>query len=363
MKIQFNTSALAGLVVLGVLFSSCSGDNHEAVVNTSTPVSVTVANAASGPANTIRVSGQVNAKETAFISTRVMGFITSIKVKEGDNVQKGQLLATISNADIEAKKAQAQAMLSEAEAALADAQKDYERFTELHRQNSASTKELENVTLHFNSIKAKTEAARQMKREAEAMLAYTNLTAPFSGVITQRNNDAGSMANPGAPILVLEQSGSYEVTASVSESEIARVREGAAAEVWIKSTGKIVKGNISEVSPSARFSGGQYMIKVNIASTEAAGLYPGMYAQVTIQAGDKAATTKAVLVPQSAIHYKDQLAGLYTITENKTALLRWVRLGKSEGNLVEILSGLSRDEKFILESEGKLYNGVPVAIK
>ena len=206
-----------------------------------------------------------------------MGFITSIKVKAGDQVKKGQLLATISNADIQAKKAQAQAMVSEAEAALKDAQKDYERFAELYKQNSASSKEFENATLHYNSIKAKAEAAQQMQNEAEAMLAYTNLTAPFSGIITQKNIDAGSMANPGMPILMMEQAGNYQVKASVSESDIANVKEGADAEVVIKSTGKVIKGKVTEVSPSSQFSGGQYMIKVNIPEQEKAGLYSGMY--------------------------------------------------------------------------------------
>jgi hypothetical protein len=69
------------------------------------------------------------------------------------------------------------------------------------------------------------------------------------------------------------------------------------------------------------------------------------------------------LFPTSSIVYKDQLTGIYTITENQTALLRWVRLGKEQGDQVEILSGLRSDEKFILASEGKLYNGAPVSVK
>jgi multidrug resistance efflux pump len=119
-----------------------------------------------------------------------------------------------------AKRAQAQAMLTEAEAALKDAKKDYERYEELYKQKSASAKEFENITLHYNSVKAKVEAAHQMKNEADGMLIYTNLTAPFSGVVTQRNLDEGSTANPGIPILMVEQVGSYEVRASVSEAEL-----------------------------------------------------------------------------------------------------------------------------------------------
>ena len=197
MKIQFNTSVLTLSLALGALFASCSGNEHEqGVTKKDQPVAVTVGVAERQSYNSIQVSGQVESKETAVISTRIMGFITSVNVKAGDNVKKGQLLVTISGADILAKKGQAQAMLAEATAALVDAKKDQERFAQLYEQNSASKKEFENATLHYNSMKAKAEAAQQMQNEADAMLAYSNLRAPFSGVVSQKYLDAGSMASP-----------------------------------------------------------------------------------------------------------------------------------------------------------------------
>lgn len=363
MKTPTNKVFIALSLLTGFFLASCSGDNHEVEVKQTAPVSVTVATAIRQTGGTIQASGQIEAKEKAVISTRVMGFITSVKVKAGDQVKKGQLLATISNADITAKKAQASAMLSEADAALKDAQKDYERYAELFRQNSASSKEFENATLHYNSVKAKAEAARQMQNEAEAMLAYTNLTAPFSGVITQKNIDAGSMANPGMPMLVIEQPGNYQVAATISEADIANVKQGAEAQIVIKSTGKLIKGIVTEVSPSSTFSGGQYVIKVTISESDKADVYSGMYATVSIPTTVSATKENIALVPASAIVYKDQLTGLYTTTENQTALLRWVRLGKVQGDHVEITSGLRSDEQFILKSEGKLYNGAPIIIK
>lgn len=362
MRIQLNTPAVMLIFLATIFLASCSGDNHTEDVKKVNPVNVTVATAETQSGNTIQVSGQIESKETAIISTRVMGFITSIKVKAGDKVQQGQLLATISNGDILAKRAQAKAMVSEAEAALKDAQKDYERFAELYKQNSASAKEFENATLHYHSVKAKTEAARQMQNEAEVMLTYTNLTAPFAGVITQTTIDVGSMANPGVPILMMEQTGGYQVSASVTESDIAKLKTGKEAEIVVKSSGRIIKGNVGEVSPSSQFSGGQYMIKVNIPDQEKTGLYSGMYVRVTIPVANDSGEA-ITLVPKSSIVYKDQLTGIYTLTENQTALLRWVRLGKEQGDQVEVLSGLRNDEKFILASEGKLYNGIPVSVQ
>jgi RND family efflux transporter MFP subunit len=362
MKIQFNT-LVTSLLTTGVLFISCSGNDHEVYLKNDQPVLVTVGFATKQSDNTIQASGRIEPKETAIISTRVMGLITIIKVKAGDEVRKGQLLVTINNADILSKRAQAVAMVSEAEAALKDAERDYERFGQLYEQNSASKKEFESATLHYNSMRAKTEAARQMQNEAEAMLAYTNLTAPFSGVVTQKNVNAGSMANPGMPILIIEQIGNYQVSATISETEIANIKNGNDVSVTIKSTGKTISGSISEISPSAQFSGGQYSIKVSLPENEKTGVYSGMYVTITIHGIGTDTTNNNVLVPSSAIVNKDQLTGLYTITENQKALLRWVRLGKVLGDQVEVLSGLRSDEKFILESEGKLYNGAAVAIK
>jgi RND family efflux transporter MFP subunit len=210
-------------------------------------------------------------------------------------------------------------------------------------------------------VKAKAEAVQQMKNEADAMLTYTNLIAPFSGVITQKNSDEGSMANPGMPLLMLEQSGNYQVKASVSESEVDKLRSGMNAEVTVKSIGKTFKGKISEISPSSQFSGGQYLIKVSIPSNENAGLFSGMYANVTI-ASKNLLESNSVFVPASAIIHKDQLTGLYTIGENQTAQLRWVKVGKKHGDLVEILSGLNPEEKFITQSEGRLYSSAQVLV-
>ena len=363
MKIHMPMSFTA-LLVGSIFFASCSEDSQKEQASQDASVPVTVAVAGKHFGESVHASGQIESSKTAVISTRVMGFITGLKVKVGETVKQGQLLATISGDDILAKQAQAKAMVAEAEAALIDAQKDHERFAELFKKQSASSKEFENATLHYNSIKSKAEAARQMQKEVEAMLSYTNLKAPFSGVVTQKNMDAGNMANPGMPILVIEQTGAYQVKASVAESDIAQIMAGAEAVIVIKSTGKIIKCRISEVSPSSKFSGGQYVIVITIPESESTGLFSGMSVNVSIASTSGSSDLGDItVVPASAIVHRDQLTGIYTINDNETASLRWVKLGRAYGDNVEVLSGLSSQEKFILASEGKLYNGVPVAIK
>jgi RND family efflux transporter MFP subunit len=356
-------SSIIGFISL----SACSSDKKgSAIGNTDSPVLVTVASPSDAGPMGINLSGQIEASQISNISTRVMGYITSIKVKVGDPVNKGQLLASISNQDIIAKRAQVDAMITEAQAAVNSAQKDFERFTILYKQQSATAKELDNVTLQYESAKSRLEGAKQMRNEINASLGYTSLTAPFSGIVTQKYADAGSMANPGMPLLTIEQSGSYQVSASVPENIIAAIHQGAEAMVTIKSLDKTIKGNVTQINPSSAFTGGQYIIKVSISTADKKGLYAGMYATVSIPAktvNPATVSSTAVLVPVTSIEHQDQLTGLYTIASNNTALLRWVRLGKTFGDKVEVLSGLEKNEQFVVSAAGKLYNGIPIKLK
>ncbi|HEY8660400.1 MAG TPA: efflux RND transporter periplasmic adaptor subunit [Hanamia sp.] len=363
----FKSAALFTLLGIGLsMMISCSSEEKKSTENNSTPVAVTVSSPLGSAEDGINASGQVEAVETANISTRVMGYIMKLNVKVGDHVNAGQVLATINSQDMSAKRAQADAMIAEAEANLKSAQKDFERYTTLYKQQSASAKELDNVTLQYNSAKARVDAAKQMRNEVTAMMNYTTLVAPFSGTIIQKLAETGTLASPGMPLLVMEKSGSYQVSAAIPENEISKIKLKEKAKLNIKSTGKEFNGLVTQINPSSQFSGGQYIVKISVPDNEKKDLYAGMYVNVFIPGKADSSTGKdnnIILVPQSAIVNKDQLKGLYTISTTNTALLRWVRLGKVYGNDVEVISGLNKNEQFILSAEGKLYNGAPVIVK
>lgn len=366
-NINVKTTVYTFPIIMLAFLSACSSGNKndEAIPNSDPAVVVTLALPLSGNQDSISISGQIEASQSANISTRIMGIINTLKVSVGDHVSKGQVLATISNQDILAKRAQTDAAIMQAQATLTSAQKDYDRFTILYKQQSATAKELDNVTLQYNSAKAGLEAAKQMRNEVNAMLNYAILTAPFSGIITQKLADAGSMANPGMPLLTIEQKGTYQVSAAVPETEINEVKDGQQVTVTVKSIGKIFTGKVTQVNQSSQFTGGQYIIKISIPDKDKNGLYAGMYVNVSIASATTAKNNvaeDALLVPVSSIIDKDQLTGLYTVSADNTALLRWLRLGKTYGDKVEVLSGLGKDEQFILTAKGKLYNGVPVKI-
>lgn len=348
--------------VIGI--TSCSSKEKETTSDDSKPVSVVIATPSGNNGSGIYLSGKLESENTANISTRVMGYISSIRVKVGDHVQKGTLLATISSNDIQAKKAQAIAMITSTEAAYKNAAKDYNRFQTLHKQQSASDKELENVSLQYTAAQSNLEAARQGLKEVNAMLSYTNITAPFSGVITQKLADEGSMANPGMPLLILEQNGLLRLSATVSESDVNQVKVGDVAQVDIKSTGTSFRGKITELSPSSQATGGQYAVKIAIPANQQKGLLSGMYANARVAGKSTvSAQSGSIQIPVTCIVNRDQLTGLYVVSDKNTASLRWVRLGKVSGDQVEVLSGLNANERFVLSAKGKLYNGVKIVAK
>ncbi len=356
---------LIGLILVTII-SSCSSKKEEKTITTDSAILVQVANPSSNISKELNFSGQIEASQTVNISTRMMGFITSLNVKVGDHVNKGQLLVTISNDDIKAKRAQTDAMITEAEAAFYNAKKDQDRFNNLYKQQSASAKELDNINLQYNSAKSRLEEAKQMRNEVSAMMSYAQLTAPFSGIVSQKMMDAGSMASPGMPIITIEQAGVLQVSASVPENNIQQLQLGSNATVQIQSADKTFQSTVSQINPSSQFTGGQFIVKIKVPESAQKGLYAGMYANISIplkNTNTKTTNLDVVLVPLSAIENKNQLTGLYTISSNNHALLRWVRLGKIYGDKVEVLSGLEKNESFIIHAEGKLFNGARVKTK
>lgn len=357
---KFLYTSLLFLVVLSV--TSCGNSSKEKSTNQTPAVAVTVSSAgAENNTPFLTASGKIEAVNSASLSTRMMGFVNKVHVSVGQKVSKGQLLISINNADLSAKKAQTTAGITEAQAAFNSAEKDYERFQNLFAKNSASQKELDDQHANYEMAKARLEGARQMKNEVESQFAYVDLRAPFSGVVTNKYIDEGDMANPGVPLISVEGPGSFEVNASVPEREISKIRTGTDVQVLVKSLDIQLSGTVTEVSTSAKNTGGRYLVRVVLDKTDS-DILSGMYATVQFPV-EKTGDATTLLVPKESIVHRGELTGIYTVSLSSTAILRWVRLGRSLGDKVEVLSGLSADEKYIVDADSKLFNGVRLTIK
>ncbi len=345
-----------------IFVTSCGKDHDKTESANTEPIIVEVNQVASNTDQSfLSASGKIEAVNQANLSTRMMGFVNKIHVKVGDKVRQGQLLISINNSDLQAKKAQAEAGITQATAAFKNAEKDFNRFNNLFAEKSASQKELDDMTARYEMAKANLEAAVQMKNEVNAQFAYVNISAPFSGVVTNIFTDEGAMANPGMTLIAVESPGNFEVTAMVPESDISRIKTGIDVAVMVKSLNQTVHGKVSEVSQSAVNTGGQYLVKVVLDKVDTS-ILSGMYVTVQFPV-ERKNMTETVLVPAEAIISKGQLTGIYTVSESNTAILRWLRLGRTIGDQVEVLSGLSTDETYITSAEGKLYNGANIVIQ
>lgn len=355
------------LTISTFLFLSCGKEKKETAANNEPAIAVKV-NGISPDTNGefVTASGKIESENSANVSTRMMGYVTKVNVKVGQKVSAGQLLVSINNSDLQARKAQVDASILQATAGYNNAKKDYERFTTLFNQQSASQKELDDMTSRYEMAKAGLEGARQMRNEVMAQFSYSNITAPFSGEVTNTFVKEGDMANPGMPLLSIEGASHLQVTAMVSESDISFIKNGMSVKVLVKSLNQEVAGKVSEVSGSAKNTGGQYLVKINLTNPTKEVL-SGMFANVQFPIANKPQTSTVssdkVVVPESALVKQGQLTGIYTIANGNTALLRWLRIGKSFGNQVQVLSGLSANEQYIISADGKLYNGAKISIQ
>ncbi|WP_264559398.1 efflux RND transporter periplasmic adaptor subunit [Flavobacterium sp. N2270] len=356
--------AIAILIVASTVFISCGGDKKEQVASLpAIPVKV----AGISDNNTspyVSASGKIEAENSANLSTRMMGYVTKVNVKVGQKVSQGQLLVSVNNTDLQAKKAQVNASITQAQAGYNNAKKDYDRFVNLFAQQSASQKELDDMTARYEMAKAGLEAAKQMRNEINAQFAYSNISAPFSGVVTNTFVKEGDMANPGMPLVSIEGAKKLQVTAMVSESDIALITQGMKVNVLVKSINQEVEGKVSEISLSAKNTGGQYLVKIDLNKSEAK-ILSGMFVNVQfpVEKKENVKVSDKVLIPVTALVKEGQLTGIYTIGSGNVAILRWLRIGKTFGDQVEVLSGLSVNEQYIVSADGKLFNGAKVSIQ
>lgn len=342
----------------------CSSDKEKTVVAQEDTIQVSVSQAESiDNLDFFNTSGKLIAKKSVNISTRLIGYITSFPVEVGQNVRVGQLLISINNTDIQAKSAQVDAQIKQAQTKYNIAKKDYERFQNLYNLESASQKELDDMAANYQMATAGLEAVKQLKKEITAQFKYTNITAPVSGVVTAKFAQQGDLANPGMHLLTIESSTDLQAQLMVSENVISQIKPEMEIEITVKSTNEKIKGIIGEISQSSTQTGGQYIVKADIQSSE--NLLPGMYVNarfpIDLNKNLRPEKNTNVIIPKSALVIKGQLAGIYIISDQNTSILRWIKTGEDFGQTVEVISGLKPGERYISSAQGRLYNGAKVS--
>ena len=345
--------------------------------------------------------GTVRSKTTSVLSSKIVGIITAVHVREGDRVQPGQLLMEIDNREASAQLEKAKAALREAgemlretegtarahESAVAAAEADqalaaatFNRYRALLEKKSVSQQEFDEVQARYRAKTAEMERAGQMLQsvqsrkeqalaridQARADIAQVQIRvedgrihSPLRGVVTVKQAEVGALASPGTPLLTVEDPTRYRLEAGVEEAMLGRIRPGQSVRVIIDALGaREWVGKVGEIQPAADPATRTSIVKVDLLDPSgkegsAPILRSGLFGKVRFPAGKK----QGMSIPQGAVIQRGQLSQVFVVDPEGRAYLRMIRTGKTLGDGVEVLSGLNDGERIIVEGVEKVRDG------
>lgn len=286
--------------------------------------------------------GTVRSKLSAVIAAKISGTIEAVLVSPGQNVKAGDLLVQLDAREIKAR-------LDQAAAARDQAALDRARFQRLIKENAVSQQE-------FDAIESRFRSATAAAKEAETMLDYTRITAPFKCVVTRKRADVGDLATPGRPLVDLENPAELRLEADIPEALIANVQLGAHLAVTAGTPSITVTGVVAEVAPAADALSRTFLAKLDLPG--GAGLRSGQFARVAVLVGEM----RSLSVPRGAVRVNGQMESVFVIEADR-ARLRLVKTGKAWGGDLEIISGLIAGERVVIEGTLALQDGQRVVVQ
>ena len=293
-------------------------------------------------------SGTVEEENGTSLSFAVVGTIDQLKVKMGDRVSKGQLIATVDDTSIRNN-------YEAAKAALTQAQDAYNRMKQLHDNGSLPE-------IKWVETQSQLEQAEANEKIAKKNLNDCSLTAPYSGVISEKNAEVGQNVMPGTPVVKLVTARQLDVKISVPETEMADIKVGQEARIKVQALGgKIFSGTVREKGIVANAASRSYDVKIRVLDADA-DLLPGMVTEVALTTPATAPTQK-IVVPANAVSLGDDNSNFLWIAENNKAVRRPVTIGEYTPDGVTITSGLSDGDLVIVEGQQKVCVGTSLNVK
>jgi RND family efflux transporter MFP subunit len=320
----------------------------------------------------LQATGTVRSWRTAPIAAQIMANVTAVHVREGDQVKRGQLLATLDDSQLRASVERAQAALQAAEHEInatgseqALAQTSFNRLQYLYDKGTISAQEYDNAKSRMETTRARNELAQSNRSQAAAaldqgriLLSYTRVVAPFDGIITERRVDPGALATPGLPLLTLEAAGRYRLEATVDESDLKFVHVNESVPVSVDAlNGGALAGKVAQIVPAADSASRSFLVKIDL--PENPQLRSGLFARAGFVRGQK----QTIAIPRSAVLERGQLQSVYVLGENNIATLRYVTLGNPTQDRIEVLSGLSEGDKIIADPASRELGGKRIEVR
>jgi RND family efflux transporter MFP subunit len=306
---------------------------------------VTAAIVTEGQASTVlTATGYVEAERKADLSPKITSRITELNVTEGSRVKTGDVIARLDHTDIDAQ-------LAEARAAWVNARAELARQRSLHFEGLAPQSTLDAAIAQESATRARVEYVR-------ALLAYTEIRAPFAGVVTAKRAFVGEAVSPfgsspsgggsGGAIVTLVEFSSLYVGADVNESNLSRLAPSQPAEMSLDAVpDKTYHGHLRQIVPAADRQKATVRVKVAFDDADEK-ILPDLSARVafTSEATQGKSNRSRILVPRSALVSVGGKTGVFRVVEGKARFLPVAAGGEVQGQ-VEVTSGLQGGEKLV----------------
>lgn len=292
--------------------------------------------------------GVVEAVRQTVIAAQVSGAVVQLNTRVGDSVKAGQVLLQIDARAADQNAAASDAQVQAARASLEVATKEYERQKQLFQKNYISQAALERAESEFKATRAQVAAQGAQAGVARTQSGFHVIRAPYAGVIAEVPVSLGDMAMPGRALITVYDPSALRITAAVPQTVAAQMATGQLprAELpGLTAQRRWVTPVRMQLLPTIDATTHTVQLRLDL-PPGLDGVAPGMFARLWLPvAGGGASAMPSLSVPLSAIVRRAELTGLYVLNSEGRPMLRQVRLGRVDGDKVEILSGLMPGEK------------------
>jgi multidrug efflux system membrane fusion protein len=345
--------------------ASSKPSTARAASQTAVPVGIATAERRDVPVY-LKGLGSVTASNTVSVKSRVDGQLAQVNFKEGQNVNKGDLLAVIDPRPFQVALDQAQATLFRDQAQLKDAQLNYTRFKSLLDQSGAvSQQQVDTQRATANQLEGAVRADQAQIDNAKLNLAYCHITAPLSGRIGLRLVDVGNMVHAADtnPLLVITQVKPIAVIFTLPEDNLPNVAQHMrqstlAVEAYSRDDQtKLATGTLLTIDNQIDQTTGTGRLK-GIFTNEDGALWPNQFVNVRLLLEMHKNT---VVIPSVAVQNGPQGSYVFVVKEDKTAEVRPISVSFTQNNVASIAKGLNPGDVVVIDGQDKLKAGSTVA--
>jgi len=313
------------------------------------------------PAQEVTLPGNVEAYTDSGIYARTDGYLKKWYFDIGARVQKGQLLAVIESPEVDQQLAQAKADLATAQTNAANAKVQATRYEDLLKSHAVSAQDTETFVTQAASTSAQVKSAAANVQRLEQMVGFEKVYAPFSGTITARDVDTGTLINAGTghELFHLAQENVLRVYVNVPQVYAPACVPGVPAYLTLAEypgkqfAGKIVR-TAKAIDPASR----TLLVEVDVKNL-ADQLFPGAYAQVHFTLKN---TRPSLIVPVATLIFKSAGLQVGTVVDGNKAKLVPITIGRDDGNVAEVVEGLGPDDEVIQSPPDSLIDGETVRV-